>query len=90
MSGISRQNFVKGLVLTSLAVQSKFVFSLAQQSGYIPAPQESGYIPTKGGKIWYRINGKEHFAKGKTPLQRGLHEQQQRRSGSRETDRHDG
>lgn len=68
MSELSRRVFTKGMVLSSLMVQSKLSLSLEQHSDFIPAPEESGYIATQGGNIWYRINGKEHFAKGKTPL----------------------
>lgn len=34
----------------------------------IPEPEESGLIPCRGGAVWYRINGREHFCRGKTPL----------------------
>jgi proline iminopeptidase len=35
---------------------------------FFSEPEDSGYIPVNGGKIWYRINGRRHFARGKTPL----------------------
>ena len=31
-------------------------------------PEEAGLCPAPGGRIWYRVNGKAHFAAGKTPL----------------------
>jgi proline-specific peptidase len=34
----------------------------------IPDPEESGRIPVRGGAVWFRINGREHFSRGKTPL----------------------
>jgi proline iminopeptidase len=66
---INRRNFSKLLISNSLLMQSSLLFAadkVAQSS--IPDPEESGYIPTPNGRIWYRINGKEHFSAGKTPL----------------------
>lgn len=37
-------------------------------SAWLPEPEESGYIATPQGRIWYRLNGKQHFASGRTPL----------------------
>jgi proline iminopeptidase len=34
----------------------------------IPDPEIAGYVAVDGGRVWYRINGIEHFAEGKTPL----------------------
>lgn len=31
-------------------------------------PEEVGLCHVPGGRIWYRVNGKRHFAAGKTPL----------------------
>lgn len=31
-------------------------------------PEEAGSCPAPGGRIWYRVNGKKHFSKGKVPL----------------------
>jgi proline iminopeptidase len=31
-------------------------------------PEEAGLCPAPGGKVWYRINGKGHLTRGKTPL----------------------
>jgi proline-specific peptidase len=66
---INRRNFSKLLISNSLLMQSSLLFAadkVAQSS--IPDPEESGYIATPNGRIWYRINGKEHFSAGKTPL----------------------
>jgi len=35
---------------------------------FFPEAEESGFLAVKGGKIWYRLNGRQHFASGKTPL----------------------
>lgn len=34
----------------------------------LPEPEETGFIPVPGGAVWYRINGRRHFARGKTAL----------------------
>ena len=31
-------------------------------------PIEAGLFPVRGGGAWYRLNGREHFERGKTPL----------------------
>lgn len=31
-------------------------------------PTEAGFFPVEGGAAWYRLNGREHFARGRTPL----------------------
>jgi proline iminopeptidase len=31
-------------------------------------PEEVGLCPAPGGRLWYRVNGKRHFAGGATPL----------------------
>lgn len=36
--------------------------------GYIPDPDDAGYIAVEGGRIWYRVDGRRHFARGKIPL----------------------
>jgi len=33
-----------------------------------PDPEIAGYVAVQGGRVWYRINGTEHFADGKMPL----------------------
>jgi proline-specific peptidase len=33
-----------------------------------PDPEIAGYVAVEGGRVWYRINGIEHFAEGKMPL----------------------
>ena len=33
-----------------------------------PDPEVAGYVAVEGGRVWYRVNGTEHFAEGKTPL----------------------
>jgi proline-specific peptidase len=32
-----------------------------------PDPEVAGYAAVDGGRVWYRINGIEHFAEGKVP-----------------------
>jgi proline-specific peptidase len=34
----------------------------------IPDPEIAGYVAVEGGRVWYRVNGIEHFAEGKMPL----------------------
>jgi proline-specific peptidase len=34
----------------------------------MPDPEIAGYVAVDGGRVWYRINGTEHFAAGKMPL----------------------
>jgi L-proline amide hydrolase len=34
----------------------------------MPDPEVAGYVAVEGGRIWYRLNGAEHFAAGKMPL----------------------
>lgn len=44
-------------------------FSLsARAAALVPEPIEAGLFPVRGGAAWYRLNGREHFARGKTPL----------------------
>ena len=31
-------------------------------------PEDAGVCPVPGGTIWYRVNGRHHFASGRTPL----------------------
>lgn len=63
----TRRSFITGLAVSPLMFQSGI--SMAGEKGnFFPEAEESGYIPVQGGKIWYRINGKKHFARGKTPL----------------------
>ena len=33
-----------------------------------PDPEIAGYVAVEGGRVWYRINGIEHYAEGKVPL----------------------
>jgi proline-specific peptidase len=33
-----------------------------------PDPEIAGYVAVEGGRVWYRVNGTQHFAAGKTPL----------------------
>lgn len=33
-----------------------------------PDPEEAGFIAVRGGRIWYRMNGIQHFRAAKTPL----------------------
>jgi L-proline amide hydrolase len=47
---------------------------LSAPAGFAPAeaampdPEVAGYVAVEGGRIWYRLNGTEHFAEGKMPL----------------------
>jgi proline iminopeptidase len=33
-----------------------------------PEPEETGWVSVEGGRIWYRLNGRKHLDRGKTPL----------------------
>ena len=33
-----------------------------------PEPEETGWVSVEGGRIWYRLNGRDHLDAGKTPL----------------------
>lgn len=69
MHKTSRRDFSKALLAVIAAAHWRPVLgSEAEDVVRIPSPEESGYIPVRGGRIWYRMNGKKHFAKGKTPL----------------------
>lgn len=51
-----------GAVLQMLGRTPALASSLAVE------PIEAGFFPVSGGAGWYRLNGREHFASGKTPL----------------------
>ncbi len=34
----------------------------------IPDPDDAGYVTVAGGRVWYRLNGRRHFARGRAPL----------------------
>jgi proline-specific peptidase len=34
----------------------------------MPDPEIAGYVAVEGGRVWYRANGTQHFAEGRTPL----------------------
>ena len=40
----------------------------AAGSSAIPDPEDAGMLAVDGGRIWYRVNGRGHFASGRTPL----------------------
>ena len=65
---INRRKFSQLAFLHLLSLKAGAVFSTDTQSSWLPEPEEAGYVPTPQGRLWYRINGKEHIAKGKTPL----------------------
>ena len=54
-------------VLVGLAVLCGPVAS-EPTSAATPDPEIAGYVAVEGGRVWYRINGTEHFAEGKMPL----------------------
>ena len=64
----NRRRFNQVALLNLLAAKTKGVIAAAPLSTWLPEAEESGYIPTPQGRLWYRINGKQHFASGKTPL----------------------
>lgn len=33
-----------------------------------PDPEVAGYVAVPGGRVWYRMNGTDHFSEGKVPL----------------------
>lgn len=40
----------------------------ASSADRFPVPDDAGTIAVEGGRIWYRINGRRHFANGRAPL----------------------
>ncbi|MFT5132760.1 MAG: proline iminopeptidase [Gammaproteobacteria bacterium] len=50
-----------------LSMASEAAVSLPDTE-FFPEAEESGFIAVKGGRVWYRLNGRKHFASGKTPL----------------------
>lgn len=67
MSNVTRRLCLQGLGATA---------GLSLAGGLWPArpveaavdPERSGYLSVRGGRVWYRINGSQHFSGGKTPL----------------------
>jgi proline iminopeptidase len=35
---------------------------------WVLEPTKAGFVSVNGGRVWYRMNGTQHFVKGKTPL----------------------
>ena len=57
-------------LLTSIGAGAALLATgcLPALAAFVPEPIEAGFFPVKGGAAWYRLNGREHFARGKTPL----------------------
>lgn len=68
LNKVSRRSFLKFSLLNLLSIRFAALSASESTSAWLPEPQEAGYVPTPHGRLWYRINGKEHFANGKTPL----------------------
>ena len=65
---LSRRKFTQLAMLNFLAVKLNLSEAAEASTDWLPEPDEAGYIATPNGRLWYRINGKRHFASGKTPL----------------------
>ena len=65
---LNRRKFTQVALVNLLTLNAGSILAADATSTWLPEPQEAGYIPTPQGRLWYRINGKEHIAKGKTPL----------------------
>lgn len=63
-------NTTRRNALTSMAAGAAFLAAgrLPALAALVPEPIEAGFFPVRGGAAWYRLNGREHFARGKTPL----------------------
>jgi proline-specific peptidase len=69
MSMMTRRKFLQdsGTLIAGCALAGAMGMEKAL-AAWIPEPTISGFVPVRGGRIWYRINGTEHFVKGKLPL----------------------
>ena len=68
-SSASRRRFLGAAIATALTMPYGFHTSAAlPPPGTIPDPDDAGHIAVKGGRIWYRIDGRRHFARGRVPL----------------------
>ncbi|MEZ5499792.1 MAG: proline iminopeptidase-family hydrolase [Steroidobacteraceae bacterium] len=63
----SRRTILRGLALAPALFHGYLPRCLADTE-FFPEPEVSGFIPVRGGTIWYRVNGRRHFANGRTPL----------------------
>ena len=69
MKIINRREFCRGTFLLIVVSLILMVFGIGNTlADWVIEPTKAGFVPVKGGRIWYRMNGNEHFAKGKTPL----------------------
>lgn len=69
MKMLTRRQFLQGTLAAIGATLILLAFGLDTTiAGWVPEPTKAGFVPVKGGRIWYRINGTQHFTKGKTPL----------------------
>ena len=69
MKIINRREFFRGTLILIVVSLILMVFGIGNTlADWVIEPTKAGFVPVKGGRIWYRMNGNEHFAKGKTPL----------------------
>jgi proline iminopeptidase len=69
MKIINRREFFRGTFILIVVSLILMVFGIGNTlADWVIEPTKAGFVPVKGGRIWYRMNGNEHFAKGKTPL----------------------
>ena len=65
----SRRCFLRSAIAAALAMHHGMCAHASYPlPGYIPDPDDAGYITVEGGRVWYRIDGRRHFARGKVPL----------------------
>ena len=70
MNTINRKEFFRGTFILIVVSLILMVFGIGNTlADWVIEPTKAGFVPVKGGRIWYRMNGNEHFAKGKTPLE---------------------
>lgn len=69
MKMITRRKSLRGTLISIVVSLIIMAFGLDSTiAEWIPEPTKAGFVSVNGGRIWYRMNGTQHFAKGKTPL----------------------
>jgi proline iminopeptidase len=63
-TGLTRRRFVAA---TAAALAAATGAAGAAMAGF-PDADDAGFVAVDGGRIWYRVNGRRHFARGRTPL----------------------
>ncbi|MEE2983835.1 MAG: proline iminopeptidase-family hydrolase [Pseudomonadota bacterium] len=67
-ASFDRRCFLGSAIAAALAVNPALSFCANKAEAVIPDPDDAGYIGVDGGRIWYRIDGRRHFSRGRIPL----------------------